>query len=137
LFTSIFGTIGAVLAAAVLLGAAFSVFRASDLRNTVSDQKTRIESLITDRNELRNDLTLKDAAIELLTRRLELVEERSKNLEEIVSGRIDFSKLENALAHHNAEVMRRLTEIEEKMLNGQRDIKALLNAHRAADGGGA
>lgn len=134
MISSALGIIGGVLGAAVLLYAAFNLARASDLRSTVDDQDKRIESLLREQKLDRADLAKKDAAIELLSERLKLTEERTKNLEEIVSGRIDFSALEAGLANHHSEAMRRLDEIERKTLTGLKDVKALLNAHRETDG---
>jgi hypothetical protein len=133
LISSALGVIGGVLAAAVLLGAAFSVFRASDLRSTVSGQKARIDALLIDREEDRRDLAAKDAAIEILSKRLELNEERTKNLEEIVAGRVDFSALETQIVAFATEMTRSLAEAEKRVMQGQKDIKALLHAHREGD----
>lgn len=125
--------IGGVLGAAVLLGAAYAAFRASDLRSTVKDQQARIVSLTTDRDELTRDLQAERDERSLLERRLDLAEERVKNLEEIVSGRIDFSALETQLEHHHIEVTKRNDARHEQTMTALKDVKALLDAKRAGD----
>ena len=125
--------VGAVLAAAILLGAVYAAFRSSDLRATVRDQQARIRSLTVDRDELARELAEERSERALLARRLSLAEERMNHLEEIVSGRIDFSALETQLEGHHHEVMRRSEERHDATLEALRDIKALLEAKRAGD----
>lgn len=125
--------IGAVLASAVLLGAAYAAFRASDLRATVKDQQARIVSLTTDRDELTREVTEERQQRKLLEGRLALVEDKARHLEEIVSGRIDFSALETGLAHHHTEALRRHDNTEALMHKGFRDVMALLPAKREED----
>lgn len=134
MISSALGIIGGVLAAAVLLGAAFAALRASDLRNTVKDQQSRITSLKTDRDELERDLREEKLRREKVEGRLALIEERCNHLEEIVSGRIDFTALQEEITRLHREQLSRLAAIEKKILEGQRDIKALLDAKRAGDG---
>jgi outer membrane murein-binding lipoprotein Lpp len=128
-FESALAVIAGVLGLAVLLGAAYAAFRASDLRATVKDQQARIVSLTTDRDELTRDLQAERDERTLLERRLETAEREIATLKDLVSGRIDFSALETQLAAHHIEVLNRLDEI----LVGQRDIKALLHATREGD----
>lgn len=133
MFESGLAVVGGVLAVAVLLGAAYAAFRASDLRATVKDQQARITSLTTDRDELTRDLAQEREERSLLERRLDLAEERVRNLEEIVSGRIDFSALETSLEHHHIEVTRRNDERHAEQMAALKDIKALLHAQRTGD----
>jgi hypothetical protein len=125
--------IGGVLAAAVLLGAAYAAFRASDLRATVKDQAARIESLVVERDETARALDAETKERELLGRRLELAEEKVTNLEAIVSGRIDFTALETQLIHHHAEVTKRNDERHELVMRGIHDVLAMLSARRAGE----
>ena len=133
MFESALAVVGGVLAVAVLLGAAYAAFRASDLRATVRDQQARIVSLTTDREELSRDLAEERQGRELLEKRLSLAEERMAHLEEIVSGRIDFSALETQLDAHHHEVMRRQDERHDASMLALHDIKALLEAKRVGD----
>ena len=133
MFESALAIVGAVLGVAVLLGAAYAAFRASDLRATVKDQQARIVSLTTDRDELTRDLAAERAERDLLARRLEQAEARVTNLEEIVSGRIDFSALETNLLSLRADLTKRNDERHDVVMGALRDIKALLDAKRVGD----
>lgn len=133
MYQSVLAIVGGVLAVAVLLGAAYAAFRASDLRSTVKDQQARIVSLTSDREELNRDLQAERDERSLLERRLALAEERVTNLEEIVSGRIDFSALETQLEHHHIEVTKRNDARHAETTASLKDIKALLDAKRAGD----
>lgn len=126
--------IGGVLGAAVLLYAAFNLARASDLRTTVADQQARIKGLVDTREELKSELKDERAERALLEKRLELIESRCQQLEEIVAGRVDFSALETEIVSFAMELTRLVAAMEKQILDGQRDIKALLKAQRATDG---
>ena len=133
MFESALAIVGAVLGVAVLLGAAYAAFRASDLRATVKDQQARIVSLTTDRDELQRELDAGRQEQDLLARRLAQAEARVTNLEEIVSGRIDFSALETNLLSLRADLTKRNDERHEQTMGALRDIKHLLDAKRAGD----
>lgn len=133
MFESALAVVGGVLGVSILLGAAYAAFRASDLRATVRDQQARIVSLTTDRDELSRDLAEERSERSLLEKRLSLAEERMGHLEEIVSGRIDFSALETQLEHHHHEVMKRSEERHNQTLRALKDMLALLEAKREGD----
>ena len=133
MFESTLAIVGGVLAVAVLLGAAYAAFRASDLRATVKDQQARIESLMTDRSELERELAEERQERVMLGRRLEQAERQIEELNAIVSGRVDFSALETSLEHHHIEVTKRNDERHQQTLVALGDIKALLHAKRTGD----
>jgi Tfp pilus assembly protein PilE len=123
---SLVEVISGILGLAILLGVIYAAFSSSNLRTTVKDQALLITSLKSSRDEekLRR---------ELVEERLALVEDKARHLEEIVSGRIDFSALETALEHHHVEAVKRMDTIREEFLGGIRDVKGLLEAQRAGD----
>ena len=125
--------VGGLVALAVVLGAVYAAFRSSDLRATVKDQQARIVSLTTDRDDLALKLKAEQAERSLLERRLEAAEARVTNLEEIVSGRIDFSALETNLLSLRADLTKRNDERHAETMGALRDIKALLDAKRVGD----
>ena len=122
MFESSLAIVGAVITIALVLGAAYSAFKSTDLRTTVKDQQARITSLQIDREELTRELAEEKKERNLLERRLELAEGEIVNLKEIVSGRIDFTALETTIeGRHKAQML---------VLG---DIKKLLAAKREGD----
>jgi chromosome segregation ATPase len=135
-----FGIVGGVITLAILLGAAYAAFRASDLRSTVSDQRHRIENLEGFLQDRDRELAEERSKRELLEGRLALVEERAGHLEEIVSGRIDFSALETHLESHHAEMVRRQDDRHDAVCTELKavramliDLKGMLEARRVLD----
>ena len=125
----VISTIVGVLTIGVVLGGAFFVGRSSNLRATISDQRTRIENLdgiVTIRDRELADERATNAALEA---RVAALEGQAHQLSEIVSGRVDYSALEVVIASHHADVMRALSDLHHAL----QDVKKLLDARRTGD----
>ena len=122
-------TLLGALTIGVILGGAFFVGRSSNLRATISDQRTRIENLdgiLAIRDRELADERAHNAALEA---RVAALEKQADQLSEIVSGRVDYSALETVIASHHADVMHAVDELRRSL----HDIKKMLEARRVGD----
>jgi DNA repair exonuclease SbcCD ATPase subunit len=132
--------VGGIIALITFVGvvaAAFVTLRSNILRQTISDQKLRIDNLegtLHDRDRQVSELGQK---VKLAESETELLKERLSHLEEIVSGRIDFSAISTEISHHHAEMCKRQDDQHKETLRALRDVKSMLAARRTGDAEGA
>lgn len=124
---------GVIIAVIISLGGTVATLRSNLMKQTITEQKSRIENLegmLADRDRQLEDLT---AAVKLARAETELLKERLSHLEEIVSGRIDFSAIHTALDAHHAEVTHRLDSQHKVVADSLRDIKRMLQSRRVEE----